>query len=126
MTTCPNQTEHSRAPVCMCSASSPPVNSSPPPWRKVLYEQQPYPDNYTDKSYLASVLTNVNQVPLSFPQLVIDSAVVTRQVSAVAIFCVFFLHTYYDRLSARPHLRFDAAYHPPPTKKGSLSPESYR
>jgi phosphatidylinositol N-acetylglucosaminyltransferase subunit C len=70
-------------------------------WRKILYEQQSFPDNYTDqRSYLASVLTNVNQVPLSFQRLVMDSAVVTRQVSAVAIFCVFFIHTYYRRLSA--------------------------
>ncbi|KAL1505115.1 hypothetical protein AB1Y20_008874 [Prymnesium parvum] len=71
-----------------------------PHWRKVLYERQPYPDNYTDKSFLASVLTNANQVQLSFPRLVMDSAVVTRQVCAVTVFCVFFLHTYYARLSA--------------------------
>ena len=28
-----------------------------PPWRKILWEQQPYPDNYVDQTFLASVLT---------------------------------------------------------------------
>ena len=77
------------------------ASSQKPPWRKILYEWQPYPDNYTDKTYLASVLTNVNQVKIPFKRLVADSAVITRQVSAVAIFCVLFLHTYYSRVSAR-------------------------
>ena len=26
-----------------------------PPWRKVLYAQQPYPDNHTDASFLAAI-----------------------------------------------------------------------
>ena len=72
-----------------------------PPWRKILYEWQPYPDNYTDETYLASVNTTVSGSQLSFEQLIVDSAVITRQVSAVAIFCVLFLHTYYARVSAQ-------------------------
>jgi len=85
---------------CAASVNHEAAGGQLPPWRPVLYEWQPYPDNYTDKTYLASVLTNASQVQISFKRLVVDSAVITRQVSAVAVFCVLFLHTYYSRVSA--------------------------
>ena len=102
-----------------------------PPWRKILWEQQPYPDNYVDQTFLASVLTYTDTTQYELLTLIKASAVVTQQLSTVAIsrkpspapapdpepdrnpgpepdstpsqvaiFCMLFLLSYYERLSA--------------------------
>jgi phosphatidylinositol glycan class C protein len=77
-------------------ASAPPL-----PWRKVLYEEQVgYPDNYTDETFLTSVLTSIEVPPLDLLALAKDSSVVAQQLSVVAAFCVVYLHVYYGELSA--------------------------
>jgi phosphatidylinositol glycan class C protein len=35
------------------------------PWKKILYENQPYPDNYTDETFLRDLRTNIKLVSLS-------------------------------------------------------------
>ena len=57
-----------------------------PPWRKILWEQQPYPDNYVDQTFLASVLTYTDTTQYELLTLIKASAVVTQQLSTVAIF----------------------------------------
>eukprot|EP00741_Cyanophora_paradoxa_P005643 tig00000923_g5470.t1 len=62
-------------------------------WQKVLYESSDYPDNYTDRSFLASMVTNANVKLYEFGNLVESATVVAQQVSAV--FCyvaIFFLY----------------------------------
>ena len=66
----------------------------------MLYLAQPYPDNYVDKTFLASVLTSTTTHPLDLPTLATDSLVVVQQLSIVAAYCVAYLHVYYDRVSA--------------------------
>ena len=57
-----------------------------PPWRKILWEQQPYPDNYVDQTFLASVLTYTDTTQYELLTLIKASAVVTQQLSTVVIF----------------------------------------
>lgn len=72
-------------------ASAPDREAPKPPWRKVLYERQPYEDNYVDASFLSAITTSPPEsLDLSF--LVLDALVATQQLSIVAIFgCVFML-----------------------------------
>eukprot|EP00271_Cylindrocystis_brebissonii_P023035 TRINITY_DN9220_c0_g1_i2.p1 TRINITY_DN9220_c0_g1~~TRINITY_DN9220_c0_g1_i2.p1 ORF type:complete len:385 (-),score=45.67 TRINITY_DN9220_c0_g1_i2:277-1431(-) len=65
------------------SNDHPPVQK--PPWRKILYEKQPYDDSYTDETFLACLVTNPNVVPRRYWAVVRDSAVVAQQVCAVVL-----------------------------------------
>ena len=77
------------------------------PWRRVLYEEQVgYPDNYTDETFLTSVLST--EVPsLDLLALAKDSSVVAQQVSVVTAFCVVYVHLYYGKLSAELLIGFE-------------------
>ena len=117
-----------------CEFSKGQADATRPPWRKILWEQQPYPDNYVDQTFLASVLTYTDTTQYELLTLIKASAVVTQQLSTVAIsrkpspspapvrpdpnpdpdpdpaphstpnqvaiFCMLFLFSYYERLSA--------------------------
>ena len=115
----------------MAAASAPP---SSPPWRRVLYEVQPYPDNYVDQTFLASVLTSTPTHPLDLLALAKDSLVVAQQLSTVrtsaqtkktpalaamsllsllampqvALYCAVYLHVYYGRISASVLIALEA------------------
>ena len=65
-----------------------------PPWRKVLYAQQPYPDNHTDASFLAAASSSASTSRYAPTTLARESVVVSAQVSLVAIFCALFYLTY--------------------------------
>ena len=70
-----------------------------PAWRPILYEQQPFPDNYVDHSFLASVLSTPVE-RLDVLSLTKDSAIVTQQVSTVGLFCTLYYLVYNGQLSA--------------------------
>ena len=36
------------------------IKEKKPPWRRILWERQPYADNYVDQSFLSSLVTNAN------------------------------------------------------------------
>ena len=40
------------------NASTSTGNDSRPPWRKILYEEQPYADNYVDNKFMAGLIQN--------------------------------------------------------------------
>eukprot|EP00964_Phaeocystis_antarctica_P133437 scaffold97644_cov51-Phaeocystis_antarctica.AAC.2 len=69
-----------------CEFSKGQADATRPPWRKILWEQQPYPDNYVDQTFLASVLTYTDTTQYELLTLIKASAVVTQQLSTVAIF----------------------------------------
>ena len=81
-------------------AHAPAVAPPKPPWRKILWAEQPYPDNYVDKTFLASVLTYTDTTRYDLLTLVKASTVVTQQLSTVAFFSMLFYLCYYERLSA--------------------------
>ncbi len=80
------------------------------PWRKVLYERQAFADNYTDAQFLRGLVQNASVAPYAYWQLVRDSAVVSVECSATALFALLFAHTYGGSLSPAPLLGLAAAF----------------
>eukprot|EP00961_Rhodomonas_salina_P135609 1824492-Rhodomonas_salina.4 len=49
-----------------------------PPWERVLWKKQPYEDNYVDKTFLESLVTNANFHEYDMWQITKDSVVVSQ------------------------------------------------
>ncbi|XP_012695022.1 phosphatidylinositol N-acetylglucosaminyltransferase subunit C [Clupea harengus] len=56
------------------------------PWRKVLYERQPYPDNYVDPRFLEDLKRNVGVRQYRYWNVVREAGLVSQQVSCVSLF----------------------------------------
>lgn len=69
------------------------------PWRKLLWVQQDYPDNWVDNSFLDKLQRNANVVAYDFWPLVADSTVLTQHLSSVVIFVASFISIYTRQLS---------------------------
>ncbi|KAJ7377787.1 hypothetical protein OS493_026354 [Desmophyllum pertusum] len=69
------------------------------PWRKVLYEDQGFPDNYVDKSFLDEMKKNLNTRTYQFWSVVLESGAVSQQVSSVCIFVAAFVYMDFGLLS---------------------------
>ncbi|GAA5955170.1 hypothetical protein JCM10213_000187 [Rhodosporidiobolus nylandii] len=80
-----------------------------PPFRKVLYLRQPYPDNYVDTSFLSSLKRNANLPPPSLPHLLRQTLPITQHLSATLLFLVVFVLLSTHRLSASSLLVICAA-----------------
>lgn len=91
------------------AAFNAPAVAAQRPWRKVLFEAQPFPDNYTDAQFLRGLVQNASVAHYDYWQLVRDSAVVSVECSATALFVLLFVHTYSGSLSAAPLLALAAA-----------------
>lgn len=63
---------------------------SPKPWRKNLYENDGYPDNYTDKSFLDELRKNVNVRLVSYKEAFIGASLVTQEFCLVVFFVISF------------------------------------
>lgn len=62
-----------------------PKRAPKPPWRKVLYEQQPYEDNHVDQAFLSKLITNQNVVILEYWEVVKGTYAITMQLSVVVM-----------------------------------------
>lgn len=62
------------------------------PWRKVLYENQGVPDNYTDPSFLGELRKNVNLAHFTLGQALYAATTIVQQISRVIAFVVLFAH----------------------------------
>lgn len=61
----------------------PPLPPLPPRWRKVLYEAQPWPDNYTSPEFLDRLVIN-DAVPVrSFARVVFQACPVLEHFATV-------------------------------------------
>ncbi len=69
------------------------------PWRKLLWVQQPYADNYVDESFLNTLQRNVNVRAYDFWPLVIDSTILTQHLSSIVIFVTAFISIYSHRVN---------------------------
>lgn len=72
-----------------------------PPWERVLWQAQPYEDNYTDRTFLQSLITNENFSEYDFWRIVRDSVVVAQHLSATVIFLAMFYLTNYCYVQLR-------------------------
>eukprot|EP01116_Phalansterium_solitarium_P003369 TRINITY_DN14188_c0_g1_i2.p1 TRINITY_DN14188_c0_g1~~TRINITY_DN14188_c0_g1_i2.p1 ORF type:complete len:455 (-),score=83.66 TRINITY_DN14188_c0_g1_i2:76-1440(-) len=75
------------------------TGSSKQRWRKILWEKQPFDDNYVDDSFLNALIQNGSFVYYKFTEVSRGSTVVTQQLSCVCLFVLLFLYTWHGSLS---------------------------
>ncbi|XP_061682306.1 phosphatidylinositol N-acetylglucosaminyltransferase subunit C isoform X2 [Syngnathoides biaculeatus] len=61
-------------------------------WRKVLWERQPYPDNYVDRRFLEELRRNEGLRQYRYWAVVQEAGLVGEQLSCVAIFITLWLY----------------------------------
>ncbi|TMW62986.1 hypothetical protein Poli38472_005604 [Pythium oligandrum] len=64
----------------------------PPKWRKILYETQPFEDNYVDSTFLEQLRTNANVRDHDYWGMVRSAAAIIQQICAVLIFFSVFVY----------------------------------
>lgn len=62
------------------------------PWQKVLWERQPFPDNYVDQRFLEELRRNVGIRQYRYWAVAKEAGFVGQQVSCVAIFITLWLY----------------------------------
>ncbi|XP_029110423.1 phosphatidylinositol N-acetylglucosaminyltransferase subunit C-like isoform X1 [Scleropages formosus] len=69
------------------------------PWRKVLYERQPFPDNYVDSRFLEELRRNVGVRRYRYCAVAREAGLVAQQVSCVAAVLTLWSYMAQGRLS---------------------------
>lgn len=64
-------------------------------WRKLLYLKQPYPDNYTDQSFLSQLKRNETVIQYSYFKLVKDFGLIVYHVNNLLLVIEIFAKIYY-------------------------------
>ncbi|BGP36089.1 glycosylphosphatidylinositol anchor biosynthesis [Rhodotorula toruloides] len=82
------------------SAENDPPTPPLPPYRKVLYLKQPYPDNYVDATFLADLKRNVNVHPASLPALLRQTLPITQHLACTFLFVAVFVRLSRGTLSS--------------------------
>ncbi|KAI9268439.1 phosphatidylinositol N-acetylglucosaminyltransferase subunit C [Helicostylum pulchrum] len=73
--------------------------SGNPPWQKLLWVKQNYPDNYVDGTFLDELQRNVNVRSYDYWTMVYESGVITQHISSVVIFIAIFINLRVHSLS---------------------------
>ncbi|PHH55018.1 putative phosphatidylinositol N-acetylglucosaminyltransferase subunit C [Ceratocystis fimbriata CBS 114723] len=69
-------------------------------WRRLLWVQQSYPDNYTDQNtFLESLQRNPRLQPYEFWPLIADCTIIVQHVCTVIIFVTSFVGIFQERVS---------------------------
>lgn len=76
------------------------MNQNKRPWRKILYEKQDYPDNYTDSSFLEGMEKNVHFHEVTYKKAFIGASLVTQEFCLVIFFIFSFVYMYNGWYSA--------------------------
>ncbi|KAI9268739.1 phosphatidylinositol N-acetylglucosaminyltransferase subunit C [Sporodiniella umbellata] len=71
---------------------SPDYSPYSPPWQKLLWVKQNYPDNYVDNTFLDELQRNVNVQSYDYWTMVGESGVISQQLSSVGIFIAIFIY----------------------------------
>ncbi|KAG5463994.1 hypothetical protein LSCM1_00173 [Leishmania martiniquensis] len=80
------QSEHDRVP------SEQIITNGSPSWRKVLYERQPFEDNYVDpQQFLEELSHNKDIKNYEYANVVINTLAITQEISIVVLFCHAFM-----------------------------------
>lgn len=69
------------------------------PWQKILWERQPFPDNYVDQRFLEELRRNEGIRQYRFWAVVKEAGLVGQQLSCVAIFITLWLYMEQSQLS---------------------------
>lgn len=80
--------------ACVCFRVMGPDGAPGPavPWRKVLWERQPFPDNYVDQRFLEELRRNEGLRQYRYWAVVKEAGFVGQQLSCVAIFITLWLY----------------------------------
>uniref|UniRef100_K7BHU7 Phosphatidylinositol glycan anchor biosynthesis, class C n=1 Tax=Pan troglodytes TaxID=9598 RepID=K7BHU7_PANTR len=70
----------------MCT--QPVINTKEVKWQRVLYEQQPFPDNFVDRRFLEELWKNIHARKYQYWAVVFESSVVIQQLCSVCVFVV--------------------------------------
>lgn len=70
----------------MCAQPAP--NTKDARWKKVLYERQPFPDNYVDRRFLEELRKNIYARKYQYWAVVFESSVVVQQLCSVCVFVI--------------------------------------
>ncbi|CAH1711606.1 unnamed protein product [Aphis gossypii] len=60
------------------------------PWKKNLYSNEGYPDNYTDKSFLEELRKNLHVRKLTLLEAILGAGLITQRLCIVVIFALSF------------------------------------
>lgn len=80
------------------------ANSRRKPWRKTLYGNEGYPDNYTDPKFLKDLQKNINVQLFEFPEAVLGATKLTHQISLVVAFILLFKNLYVQPHFVQPEI----------------------
>eukprot|EP00457_Paulinella_chromatophora_P013281 gb/GEZN01013565.1/.p1 GENE.gb/GEZN01013565.1/~~gb/GEZN01013565.1/.p1 ORF type:complete len:321 (+),score=2.02 gb/GEZN01013565.1/:38-1000(+) len=69
-------------------------------WQRILYEKQPFPDNYVDTSFLSSLVTNANVQHWPYWRLCLSTVAVSERISALVLFMLTFFSMFDGSLPA--------------------------
>ncbi|EKX34690.1 hypothetical protein GUITHDRAFT_119124 [Guillardia theta CCMP2712] len=78
-----------------------------PPWERVLWKKQPYEDNYVDRTFLESLVTNANFHAYDAWQITKDSVVVSQHLAGTVLFLGIAYLTNYRSLDLSYMLALD-------------------
>ncbi|XP_039286754.1 phosphatidylinositol N-acetylglucosaminyltransferase subunit C [Nilaparvata lugens] len=70
------------------------------PWKKNLYENEGYPDNYTDPSFLEELKKNINLRQVTLTNAFLGAGLVTQELCLVVYFVVAFTYLYNEWITA--------------------------
>ncbi|EEB19195.1 Phosphatidylinositol N-acetylglucosaminyltransferase subunit C, putative [Pediculus humanus corporis] len=71
------------------------------PWKKNLYENVGYPDNYTDKSFLKDLKKNIYVKELTYYETLSEVVKITEKLCISIIFSIIFTYLHNDWISPR-------------------------
>jgi len=66
---------------------------APPVWRKVLYEKQPFEDNYVDAAFMEQLRTNTHLRALKYRDILRSTMAILQQLNLVVLFLVVYAAT---------------------------------
>ncbi|KAI8049819.1 phosphatidylinositol N-acetylglucosaminyltransferase subunit C [Gilbertella persicaria] len=84
-------------------------SSHNPPWQKLLWVKQNYPDNYVDDTFLDELQRNVNVRTYDYWTMVYESGIITQHISSVVIFIAVFIYLQDHSLSGN-HLIWTGSF----------------
>lgn len=70
------------------------------PWKKNLYENQEYPDNYTDPTFLKDLKKNISLKQFTFMEAFIGSAHLNQEISIITVFLIVFYFIYMEQITS--------------------------
>ncbi|KAJ2078530.1 glycosylphosphatidylinositol anchor biosynthesis [Coemansia sp. RSA 988] len=96
---CPNGLLHTDPSAPGSTIQSTPMRRRQRPWRKLLYIQQDYADDYVDDTFLMELQKNANVRMYDYSTVAMQTTVVTQHISSIVVFIAVFINLYQGDLT---------------------------